>query len=507
MNGAPDVSVVISTFNRCVSLAVTLEALRSQITPGLNFEVIVVDNNSSDPTREVVKRFQADEPSRFRYIFEERQGVSYGRNAGIEASRAPIVAFTDDDNVAQADWVARLKEALDRHPEAAAVGGRILPVWPATRPSWLDERHWSPLAILDYGERPFYTSATDPRCLLTANLAVRREVLSAIGGFAPDFPRCQDHELQIRLWRSGSLVLYVPDVVVRTRIKPERLTRCYHRAWHAKHGHFTALLQLQEIIDRNGHLLDEPADAPRLYGSPGFVYRQLFCEGKAWLAATLRRQPSEAFSHGNRVRYLVSYIGRRAELDKLGIAQRVRQILTFVRAHFDKHTRQFGMRGTRLIGVHLLLAILVGASAYDIVKAREHWPFSPYAMFAAAEREPTLDALRLMGVTSETPAREIPLLDEGMIEPFDQARLSTALARMYHSPERRPLIRQALRNCLDRYENLRVSGHHNGPPLRAVRLYQAHWALDPQGRNRDVPDAKRLLEEVDDARFIPPGPR
>jgi glycosyltransferase involved in cell wall biosynthesis len=507
VNGAPDVSVVISTFNRCMSLAATLEALRRQITPGLDFEVIVVDNNSNDHTREIVKRFQADEPHRFRYIFEQQQGVSYGRNAGIRASRASIVAFTDDDNCAEAGWVARLKAALDRHPEVAGVGGRILPVWAAARPLWLDERHWSPLAILDYGERPFYTSAADPRCLLTANLAVRRGVLSAIGGFAPDFPRCQDHELLVRLWRSGALVLYAPDLVVRARITPERLTRGYHRAWHAEHGQFMALLQLQEIIDPNGHLLKAPGDAPRLYGSPGFVYRQLFHEGKQWLAATLRRHPSDTFSHSNRVRYLVSYIRRRAALDRLGTAQRVHQVLTFVRAHFEKHTRQFGMPGRRLVTVHFLLAILVGGSAYDILRAREHWPFSPYAMFAAAERAPTLDALRLMGVTSETPAREIPLLEEGMIEPFDQARLPTALARIYDNPDRRPLIQQALRDCLDRYENLRVTGHHHGPPLRAVRLYQAHWALDPQGRNRDVPDTKRLLEEVDGPRIAPRGLR
>ena len=507
MNGAPDVSVVISTCNRCVSLAATLEALRRQITPGLHFEVIVVDNNSSDRTPEIVKQFQADERHLFRYIFERRQGVSYGRNAGIQASRAPIVAFTDDDNCADADWVARLKEALDRHPEAAAVGGRILPVWPATKPSWLDERHWSPLAILDYGERPFYTSVTDPRCLITANLAVRREVLRAIGGFAPDFPRSQDHELQIRLWRSGALVLYAPDLVVRAHIKPERLTRSYHRAWHAKHGYFMALLQLQEIIDRNGNLLDAPADGPRLYGSPGFVYRQLFREMKLWLVAILRRQPSDAFSHGNSVRYLVHYIRRRAALDRLGSAQRMRQVLTFVRAHFEKHSRPFGMPGTRLVSVHILIAILVGASAYDIVRGREHWPFSPYAMFSTAEREPRLDGLRLMGVTSETPAREIPLLEEGMIEPFDQARLPSALARIYQNPERRTLIRQALRDCLDRYENLRVTGHHSGPPLRALRLYQAHWALDPQGRNRDVPDAKWLVEEVDGPRIVSRGLR
>src|SRR5437762_8162226 len=120
----------------------------------------------------------------------------------------------------------------------------------------------------------FSTNATLPRCILTANLALRRDVFDRIGGFSPDFPRCQDHELLIRLWRTGAHVLYVPDLIVRTRIPPERLTRRYHRDWHGRHGFYTAAIRLPEIIDSEGRLLDAPAEAARVLGTPGFVYRE-----------------------------------------------------------------------------------------------------------------------------------------------------------------------------------------------------------------------------------------
>src|SRR3979411_377123 len=99
MNGVPDVSVVISTSDRAESLSRTIQSLqRQQLPAGLDCEVIVVDNNSRDETGELLRGLIGGEHLDLRCIFEARQGVSHGRNAGIRASRAPIVAFTDDDN-------------------------------------------------------------------------------------------------------------------------------------------------------------------------------------------------------------------------------------------------------------------------------------------------------------------------------------------------------------------------------------------------------------------------
>src|SRR5258705_8179088 len=93
MNDTPDVSVVISTFNRAPTLVLTLESLvRQETPPSLDYEVIVVDNNSTDDTRAVVDRVRSRGFTRLVYRFESRQGVSYGRNTGVSVARAPIVA-------------------------------------------------------------------------------------------------------------------------------------------------------------------------------------------------------------------------------------------------------------------------------------------------------------------------------------------------------------------------------------------------------------------------------
>jgi glycosyltransferase involved in cell wall biosynthesis len=139
-----DVSVVISTYNGEAVLPGALESVLNQDAGDLTYEVIVVDNNSDDSTRAVVESFIARSAGRLRYVFEPRQGVSYGRNAGIAVASAPIIAFFDDDIRVARDWVRTLKQTLDAHPEVQFVAGKVLPEWQAPPPAWLTEVHWSP---------------------------------------------------------------------------------------------------------------------------------------------------------------------------------------------------------------------------------------------------------------------------------------------------------------------------------------------------------------------------
>jgi GT2 family glycosyltransferase len=493
----PDVSAVISTFNRCESLCHTLDSLLAQEVPGgLDYEIIVVDNNASDLTRSVVARYRALAPRRIRYVFERRQGVSYGRNCGIRVARAAIVAFTDDDIKVGPRWIETIKTALDAHPEAAAVGGKILPESSSpVPPEWLTRQHWGPLSILDYGDQPFYTSSSDPRCLLTANLAVRRDVFDRIGGFSPAFQRCQDHELQIRLWRAGERALYVPGLVVRTHIAHERLTKQYHRDWHARHGRYAALMRLQEIIDSSGKLIG-PRDAViRLYGIPGFVYREFMAEAFTWFTTLVRFDRSRR-AHRHQLQYLANYIRRAAMAERRSIREYVTAPFAFAAAHLRRRAAGVAMSLRRLVLAATLITATAFGSLYDIATDREHWPFSPYAMFSYAEQQPTLRVLRLFGVTGDTPSAEFPLLDSRFIQPFDQCRLATALAGTYYNVARRPSIPVMLGDVLERYERLRLAGLHDGPPLQAIRLYELEWTLDPHAANLSSPDRRQQLAEV-----------
>jgi len=493
-----DVSVVVSTYNRHRTLPRVIESLLEQRVPAsLHYEIIIVDNNCTDATREVIADYQRRFPGLVRYAFEGRQGVSNGRNAGIRAARAPIVAFTDDDNVAARTWVATIAQLFRSHPEAAGVGGKVLPEWPMTPPLWLDQKHWSPLAILDYGERAFFTSARRPLCLLTANLAIRRDVLVRLSGFSPEFPRCQDHELLLRLWRTGGKVLYSPELVTFAPVDPQRMTRRYHRQWHQQHGKNAARMRLEEVTDERGQLRASPPTTARLLGSPGYVYADTARTAWRWLFATAQRRPARATHHEHRMRYLAAYLRRTASLSRGTRPPFPADLLEFVRDHVLRRARVVNMTAGRFVAIHALVAVLLFASAYDIVSGQEHWPFSPYPMFSSVERSWTLDSLLLTGVAADSSGREFPLREEAaFIAPFDQCRLNTALQRARSSDDHGARLHAMLADSLARYEAQRERGAHDGPPLRAVRLYDAHWTLESDARNVDRPDRVHLVDEV-----------
>jgi GT2 family glycosyltransferase len=490
-----DLSVVVSTFQRRDALRRTIESLLCQrFCTGVAYEIVIVDNNCTDGTRELVAEFVAQHPDRVRYVTERRQGVSHGRNAGIRAARGQVIAFTDDDNIVTPGWVATIVRLLRERPDVVGVGGRVLPEWPAPPPAWLDRRHWSPLAILDYGERPFRTSARKPLCLLTANLAFRRSALLAVDGFSPAFARCQDHELLIRLWRAGERVLYSPELIVVAPVSEERLTRGYHRRWHARHGRYAAAMQLEEAIDVDGTLRSSAPDTMRLCGSPGHVYADLGRQLTRGVAALVRRQWPIAAHHEHRVRYLAAYIWRRRALTDGERRSVAAELMSFVGEHVRRRARTVNMSARRLMGVHALLVLLIGGSAYDIVTGREHWPFSPYPMFSTIDTSPSLHTLVLRGVTNDPAPREIALRDPAFIAPFDQCRIITALSRVTSMGDQ-PRLHAMLGDSLERYDAARQAGAVQTPALTAVRLYDATWALQSDAANREQPDSVQLVDE------------
>lgn len=307
MNETPDISVVISTYNRADRLGEALERLLGQ--PGVHYEVVAVDNNSTDGTREVIESYAACSGGRLRYLFEGLQGVSHGRNAGVAATRAPLVAFTDDDMRMADDWLLKIKQAFDAYPELDYVGGKVLPLWLAPCPAWLTPRHWSPIALLDYGAEPLAVDAARRQTLVTANFAVRRAAFDRVGGFSPltqrttnDVCSTEDSELQLRLWRAGVGGMYFPDIVGWAQAPPQRLTKDYHRRWHRRHGQCTALMRDEQF---------EESEAGRLFDIPAHLFRQVAGDIGKWAGAWLRRDEPEAFWRETRLRFFLGFVGQR----------------------------------------------------------------------------------------------------------------------------------------------------------------------------------------------------
>src|SRR5579863_433252 len=179
-------TVILCTYNRCASLKTALDSVVSQVLPqSVEWELLVVDNNSTDATREVIQDYVSRHPGLVRYVFEGRQGKSNALNRGIHEAKGDILAFVDDDVVAEPDWLQNLIAPL-RDAEFAGVGGRIVAPVDFAPPRWLalEGPHSlaGVLALYDKGregaelkEPPFGT-----------NMAFRKDVFGKLGLFHPD---------------------------------------------------------------------------------------------------------------------------------------------------------------------------------------------------------------------------------------------------------------------------------------------------------------------------------
>ena len=332
-----DISAVITTYNRFEMLATALEALLGQKTGGVSYEVIVVDNNSTDNTRATIEAFIAKGHANLRYVFEPRQGIAYGRNAGIAAARGDIIAFTDDDVVVTDNWIETIKRTFAENPNVDYIGGKILPHWIEPPPQWLTVDHWWPLALLDRGDKRFYVNASNPLCLPTANASFRHELFSRIGLFSPEFSGREDHELFVRLWHTGGQGLYEPDLIVMATVQPERMSKSYHHRWSATTGRFNSLMRLDEFIAPDGSLIRERSSGVQLFGVPGYMYREFLTESLGWLRQSVFGDDSSKLRHENRLCYLVGYVSKRYQIE---VAQeghsKLGDIASFIKAVFAK---------------------------------------------------------------------------------------------------------------------------------------------------------------------------
>jgi glycosyltransferase involved in cell wall biosynthesis len=306
---AADIAVVVPTFNRAAQLAPVLDRLLAQQCSGFEWEILVVDNNSRDQTHNVTEAaISRDVSGRLRYAFEPRQGISYARNTGIELTSAPVILFLDDDVIPGETWLRTFKEAFDAHPESDCIGGRVRPRWSAPPPDWFTSHgHAGPLALQDRPRAASVSARQASSCLVGANFGFRRSVFEVIGGFSPHFPRCQDRELEMRMWRAGMQGLYLPAMDVTADIPPERLTRRYHRRWHATTAHYHALMRYRDTVDAGGELREELPNARRLMGVPLFIYRLWLEHAYGWVWAALTLDAAARFYHETRVWYYASY--------------------------------------------------------------------------------------------------------------------------------------------------------------------------------------------------------
>ena len=298
-------SVVIPTFNRAGELEKTLASLAKIESPG-TWEVIVVDNNSSDTTRQSVSDAASDFPVELRYLFEPQAGRSAALNRGIKAAQGSIIATTDDDVRFEPDWLQQAAAALEQE-QCDFVGGKVLPIWSAPKPPWLSDKggpHWAVIALLDFGPDPLEFGKRGAP--LGVNLAFRREAFDraglwsvAIGRKAGTLIGQEVREWMLRARDAGLRGMYAPKMVVHHVIPNERLQKRYFRRWFYWHGVSRAMLYQQRPID-----MDAPEETNldfskirMIFGTPRYMYRSCFRSGVAWLKAALNGQKIASFEH------------------------------------------------------------------------------------------------------------------------------------------------------------------------------------------------------------------
>jgi glucosyl-dolichyl phosphate glucuronosyltransferase len=230
------ISAIICTYNRSKYLPKAIESLIKQDMDYEKYEIIVIDNNSTDNTPEIVRAYQQKHKN-LRYIFEPDQGLSIARNRGAAEARGEYVAYLDDDAMADTSWLSSLEYNFHNlTPPPFCIGGKVYLDWEGETPKWFPEQLLPLYTHLDHGDRALLLNERENTLYLQgANMAFRREIfegglngfLSSIGRKGKSLLSGEETEMIKRLVSLTLPVFYVPDAVVRHIVLPERRTRKY----------------------------------------------------------------------------------------------------------------------------------------------------------------------------------------------------------------------------------------------------------------------------------------
>ena len=227
-------SIVICSYNRASYISDALDSLYTQ-TAGLNaFEVIIVDNNSTDNTAEVFSQWRTAHPNgSFTYITETKQGASFARNTGAAVAKGQWLCFMDDDAVATPNYVENILKHIETKPDAVGFGGRIIPKYIPAEPTWMSYYVSSLVGNFDYA--PTACAFEHGKYPLESNMIVRKDVYDTIGGFNTALPGLvgtlriggEGKELFYKILALGHSIYYDPAICVHHVVEVKKLTSEY----------------------------------------------------------------------------------------------------------------------------------------------------------------------------------------------------------------------------------------------------------------------------------------
>jgi GT2 family glycosyltransferase len=213
------------------------------VPEGIDWEVLLVDNNSKDETRKVAEGFSRKRTINLRYLFEGRQGKSFALNKGLENAKGEIIAFVDDDVLVDKGWLIAVVKSVQKYQDYDGFGGRIISVWKTELPKWLAMTgKYKSLRgtgyLRDDGCDDKEYSETENGVPCGANMFFRKRAVKENGFFRLDLgPKgkilgaAEDTEYCWRMLQSGKKFMYIGDALIYHQVEPEKLTKRYLTRW------------------------------------------------------------------------------------------------------------------------------------------------------------------------------------------------------------------------------------------------------------------------------------
>ena len=301
-----ELSVIISTYNRCQNLRSCIAHLdRQQQVDSLDWEIVVVDNNSTDDTKVTVQNLRPECRFSLRYLFEPEQGLSFARNRGIDDTTSRYLLFIDDDILVDKDWLTAVHATFHTY-DCDAVGGRILVDSPESMPAWIQPDMYGFLGHRDFGDQVFKMNGVD-EFPFGGNMALHRRAIERVGKFHTGMGRKGDGARREELFKgeetdyfhrlaqAGGSMYYNPDATVHHRILPYQLKKSFFRTIHFNAGYQKA------AFDKNFY-------ARTLAGVPLFLFGQFTRAVMRYSAQLFSVGPNTAFRQQMNIGYFLGMI-------------------------------------------------------------------------------------------------------------------------------------------------------------------------------------------------------
>ena len=219
------ISLVICTYNRSRYLPGSLESINLQTIDKNLFEVVVIDNASTDDTAQIVQNFISLNPTiHISYHFEKNKGLSFARNRGIAEAKSPLIAYVDDDVILTPDYLKELIFFFDKNPYAAGAGGKVIPKYESgSEPIWMNKYLAGFVGNVDHGSeiKRFTPSMKYPA---GCNMIYKKDILLKAGGFNNDLKfRSDDKYIFYKVHEVSDQIYYLPDAWLYHYIDSYRL--------------------------------------------------------------------------------------------------------------------------------------------------------------------------------------------------------------------------------------------------------------------------------------------